>query len=83
MQKPFLNQKPNTYLGYIQLVLIEYYCAGFISLDNQELVHLVNTQLQHKLNYKPLLHRLSYSGILSELPLILYENVKAPLHICI
>lgn len=61
-----------------ELVLIEYYCARFIQLDNLLPVHLANTQLQQKLNYKPLLHSLTYSSIFSELPLLLYEHVKAP-----
>lgn len=47
-------------------------------LDNQLLVHLVNTQLQHKLNYKPLPHSISYSSIFSKLSLLLYEYVEAP-----
>lgn len=61
-----------------ELVSIEYSWAAFIPLHNQLPVHLLNTQLQHKLNYKPLLHSLSYSSIFSKLSLLLYEYVKTP-----
>lgn len=47
MQQYFQNQKPNIFLDYLKngtgIILIKHCCARLTALDNQLLVHLVNT----------------------------------------